>query len=259
MGLCLDAWRVKGKPGYPIDVKFKFGGSGISIGDEAIFEVTSNGDSVFSASIIKPGDKSPYLRTEIKPAESSVPYVEFTGVDQIRAKLRDLPYYRNCFVCGHHRDVVGLKRRFRVSESNGNSVVMVEWGAKEDRDLAESFLIKQNELHPAVLISIFDENTAWGGFMTTRSCGVSVRMDFRLLRPVLPSEQLIFLGRPAGIKGNPKQPRFYFAEGAIYSIDKNSHIEPVACGRGEWLIMDFYTKQIKQNLLPEDDWQWLFL
>ena len=34
--------------------------------------------------------------------------------------------------------------------------------------------------------------------------------------------------------------------------------EPVAVGRGEWIIWDEYTRQIQSNLLPEDDWQWIF-
>ena len=39
MGLCLDAWRRIGQLPYPVDVHFKFGGSGINIGDRAVFTV----------------------------------------------------------------------------------------------------------------------------------------------------------------------------------------------------------------------------
>ncbi len=257
MGLCIDAWRSMRPRRYPVDVKFKFGGSGILIGDEANFEVeTDCGNGHFGARIIKPGDKTPYLKADISPAESSDSYASFDegwGPD-----FRSLPYYRNCFVCGHHRTMPGLQRRFNVREANGDTMVAVSWGKSADYERAENFLISKDELHPAVITSIFDENTAWSGFMKTRSCGLSVRMELRLMRPVSRNEELVFLARPTGIRGNPKSPRFYLAEGAVYSLSCSENPQVVACGRGEWIIMDTYTQQIKENLLPVDDWQWLF-
>lgn len=257
MGLCLDAWRRMNTFSYPIDARFKFGGSGISIGDFAVFAVERSRDhrSVF-ASVTKAGDKTPYVRATITPAQSrdSVPFHEPPPND-----FRRLPYYRNCFVCGHHRDVTGLQRRFRAHGENGSAVVTTPWGYdSDDRDRAACFLIGREELHPAVLISIFDENTAWGGFMVTRSAGLSVRMEVTLFRPVDRSETLLFVGRPAGIRGNPKAPRFFLAEGTIFAMNDPGNPEPVATGRGEWLIVDHFTRQIKENLLPADDWEWIF-
>jgi hypothetical protein len=261
MGLCLDAWRRIGRPSYPVSVHCRFGGSGIGIGDEAIFSVeregAGQGSGVF-ARITKNGDKTPYLRAEIGPPEATE-MPEHLRILPSEA-FRPLPYYRNCFVCGHHRDIVGLQRRFRVhSHDDGTPLVTTFWGqVSEDHDRAELFLIGEDELHPAVLISIFDENTAWGGFMRTRSAGLSVRLDFTLLRPVRKSEPLVFVGRPSGIRGNPRTPRFFLAEGSILSLSDPAHPEPVAFGRGEWIIMELYTEQIKRNLLPENDWQWIF-
>ncbi|HMK37212.1 MAG TPA: hypothetical protein VK463_19215 [Desulfomonilaceae bacterium] len=257
MGLCLDAWRKIGEPRYPVDVRFRFGGSGILIGDSAEFVVerAANGRSVV-ASITKIGDKTPYVKAEITPA-AHLDVVAFE--EPPAADFRSLPYYRNCFVCGHHRSITGLQRRFRVHGENGAVMVTTPWGYDpNDYDRAASFLIGEDELHPAVLISIFDENTAWGGFMATRSCGLSVRVEFKLLRPVLRSEKLLFVSRPSGIRGNPKAPRFFLAEGTVFSMADAGHPEPVATGRGEWLIVDHYTKQIQKNLLPEGDWQWIF-
>jgi acyl-coenzyme A thioesterase PaaI-like protein len=257
MGLCVDAWRSLRPPEYPVDIKFKFGGSGISIGDEAHFEVqTGNGDGRFGARIIKPGDKTPYLKAEFSKAESSDSYASFE--EGWGRYYRSLPYYRNCFVCGHHRTIMGLQRRFEAHDAEGGPIVTVSWGQGDDYERAGNFLISSDELHPAVITSIFDENTAWGGFMKTRSCGLSVRMDLRLIRPVSRNEELIFVARPTGVRGNPKAPRFYLAEGAVYSLSVTENPQVVACGRGEWIIMDAYTQQIKKNLLPEDDWQWLF-
>ncbi len=260
MGLCLDAWRRIGKPSYPVNVNFRFGGSGISIGEKAVFTVEkapAGEQPCVSARISKEGDKTPYLKAEIRPTQVS------DSADAVPApppeQFRGLPYYRNCFVCGHYRTVTGLQRRFRLHESNGTTVVTTPWGFDStDIDRGENFLIGKDELHPAVLISIFDENTAWSGFMMTRAAGLSVRVDFTLLRPVARDEKLLFVGEPTGIRGNPRNPRFFIAQGTILSMTDPGNPEPVAYGRGEWLIVDQYTRQIKRNLLPEDDWSWIF-
>ncbi|MGB6066053.1 MAG: hypothetical protein WBG50_14730 [Desulfomonilaceae bacterium] len=260
MGLCLDAWRRTREPSYPAEVNFKFGGSGIKIGEKAVFTVEQNpedGKSCFSAHITKNGDKTPYLRAEIRSAATS------DNHDGIPAPptehFRGLPYYRNCFVCGHHRTITGLQRRFRLHESDGATVITTPWGYDAtDGDRSENFLIGEEELHPAVLISIFDENTAWGGFMMTRAAGLSVRVEFTLLRPVSRREKLLFVSEPTGTRGNPRKPRFFLAKGTILSMTDPGRPEPVAYGRGEWLIADQYTQQIKRNLLPEDDWSWIF-
>ena len=260
MGLCLDAWRRIGHPSYPVNVSFKFGGSGINIGDRAVFTVEQSSkdeEPRISARIGKEGDRTPYLRAEIRPAELSGKAHSVPAPPD--KQFRGLPYYRNCFVCGHHRSVTGLQRRFRLHDSNGTTVITTPWGYDStDVDRGASFLIGKDELHPAVLISIFDENTAWGGFMITRAAGLSVRVDLTLLRPVGKEEKLLFVGEPSGIRGNPRNPRFFLAQGTILSMTDPGNPEPVAFGRGEWLIMDQYTKQIKRNLLPEDDWSWIF-
>ena len=260
MGLCLDAWRRTGEPSYPVDVNFKFGGSGIKIGDKAVFTVAqaSQGrSSCFSAHITKNGDKTPYVKAEIRSSSVSGNHSEIPAVPA--EQFRGLPYYRNCFVCGHHRPITGLQRRFRLHELDGTTVITTPWGHEaSDVDRAENFLIGKEELHPAVLISIFDENTAWGGFMMTRAAGLSVRVEFTLVRPVSRHEKLLFVSEPTGIRGNARKPRFFLAKGTVLSMTDPGRPEPVAYGRGEWLIADQYTQQIKRNLLPEDDWSWIF-
>lgn len=259
MGLCLDAWRSVGTPSYPVHVRFKFGGSGMSIGDQAVFSVewdSENGNPGVAARVTKVGDKTPYLSAQIAPADSRKgSWVPSRPADEFRR----LPYYRNCFVCGHHRSVVGLQRQFRLHEADGAPLVSTLWGGDpDDEERAEIFRIDRNELHPAVLISIFDENTAWGGFLATGSAGLSVRMEFTLLRPVAKNERLLFLGRPAGVRGNPRAPRFFRAEGLVLGMADPQSPELIAYGHGEWVILGLYTEQIKTNLLPEDDWSWIF-
>ncbi|MGC8659608.1 MAG: hypothetical protein ACP5U1_11095 [Desulfomonilaceae bacterium] len=258
MGLCLDAWRNIGEPDYPVTVNFKFGGSGILIGDEAFFEVNvpESSDCSLDVKITKKGDRKPYLRAQIASQKN----VETKMPAWLRnyEKFRALPYYRNCFVCGHARNEPGLKRRFRVHDIESAVQVTTPWGFDpEDFDRAQFFLISREELHPATLISIFDENTAWAGFMLTKSAGLSVRLDFSLLRPVGKHEKLLFVGEPLGIRGNPTAPRFFNAHGAIFAVN-GSGFEPVAFGKGEWIIMQQYTDQIKKNLIPENDWEWIF-
>lgn len=258
MGLCLDAWRRIGSPAYPVDVRFKFGGTGIAIGDAAIFSVETNPpgqEPSVLAKLTKLRDKNPYLRAEI--VASAAGNAKLPAMPP--ADFRKLPYYRNCFVCGHHRMEAGLQRRFQVHGDSGSWVVTTPWGDDpDDFDRARQFLIAEEELHPAVLISIFDENTAWGGFMATRSAGLSVRMEFTLMRPVGAQEKLLFVSEPSGIRGNPRNPRFFLAEGRILSMADPHNPEIVAYGRGEWIIMNQYTQQIKVSLLPENDWDWIF-
>ena len=152
-----------------------------------------------------------------------------------------------------------MKRRFRVHEPGEKNITTTPWGnVDEDMDRAADFLIGKDDLHPVVLVSIFDENTAWTGFMNTRSCGLSVRMEITILRPVKRIEPLLFVGWPTGTRGNPRQPRFFLGGGTILSMIDPMSPEPVAFGHGEWIIWDEYTRQIQSNLLPEDDWQWIF-
>ncbi len=259
MGLCLDVWQRSWLSTYPVDIRFRFGGSGIAIGDSAALTVEGvSGDNEpgILVRIAKAEDKTPYLSARMTPSGTDA--LSRTIALPPSPDFRLLPYYRNCFVCGHHRTVVGLQRRFRLHQENGSHVVTTSWGLDDgDIDRAEAFLIGKEELHPAVLISIFDENTAWGGFMDTRAAGLSVRLDFTLIRPVSKSEKLMFIGRPAGIRGNPKAPRFFRGEGEILSLADPQNPEPVAFGQGEWVILTAYTEQIKSNLLPEGDWSWI--
>lgn len=259
MGLCLDLWRNLPGAQYPVKVSFRFAGTGISIGDKAILEV--EGASGFdqqsrAIKITKLGDRKPYLTATFKPLDddfcespSSMPSNEF----------RPLPYYKNCLVCGHHRAVVGLKRQFRYHEVGQDKMVTVVWGQNdEDLDRAKFFLIGENELHPFVLIAIFDENTAWGGFMETRRGGLSVKLDFLIRRPVQSTEKLLFIGRPAGIRGASSSPRFFSARGEILSLSDPKSPEVVAHGWGEWVVLKQYTEQIRNNLIPKSDVEWLF-
>jgi hypothetical protein len=261
MGLCLDAWRRTSAPEYPAAVRFRFGGSGIVIGDTAIFEVEDGRDEKgrrVIAKITGNGDKTPYLRAEIRPAERSGLSADI-GKPPPGEDFRKLPYYRNCFVCGHHRIEPGLQRRFRLHEAPDEVLITAKWGFEgDDEDRTNYFLFGTEELHPAVLTSIFDENTAWAGFMLTRSAGLSVRVELTLIRPVAKNEKLLFVGKPAGIRGNPRSPRFFLGEGTIFSMSDPQRPEIVAYGKGEWVVLDQYTQQIKQSLLPEDDWEWIF-
>ncbi len=257
MGLCADAWLRSGLPTYPVSMHFKFGGSGIAIGDTAMFTVErsagQNGGIV--ATVTKAGDRKPYVRGEIVPGQGA----SGNHPQQPSAASRELPYYRNCFVCGHHREIPGLQRRFRVHPDDTIPAISVAWNqTDDDRDRAALFRVNRTELHPAVLLSIFDENSAWGGFMQTKAGALSVRLSFTQLRPVNVHEQLLFVSRPSGIRGNRASPRFFLADGAVLAMNGDSSGELVGYGGGEWILMAKYTEQIKSNLLPKDAWEWIF-
>ncbi|MEW6350029.1 MAG: hypothetical protein AB1646_13265 [Thermodesulfobacteriota bacterium] len=258
MGLCLDAWLRASTDPYPMTARFKFGGSGLSLGETARFSVARNGsDAELRAEISKEGDKTPYLRAELGTA---APNDLAVGVPQKPpSDTRLLPYYRNCFVCGHYRTIPGLKRRFHFHPSEEGCFVTVPWGEGDDRDRGRLFLNGKGELHPAVLSSLFDENTGWAGFMAKRQAGLSVKLDVTILRPVSVDERLLFVGRPTGIRGNPRSPRFFLAAGSVLALGADGEPELVAHGKGEWIIFDHLTQQIKEHLLPENDWEWVFV
>lgn len=257
MGICLDAWDRASGSSYPIRADYRFGGSGVSIGDQVFFTAErEDGDGPLVTELTKTGDRKPYLRAVIQSTGAAEDPGTFSPPS---GELRELPYYRNCFVCGHHRTEPGLQRRFRVHTAGDELCTTARWGwSSDDPDRASMFLTGEERLHPAVLISIFDENTAWSGFMLTRSAGLSVRISFTQLRPVTKNERLLFVGRPTGIRGNPRAPRFFKADGAILAFNQQGDPETVAYGSGEWVILDQYTEQIKTNLLPENDWEWVF-
>lgn len=211
----------------------------------------------FQATITKKGENKPYLRVTIAGADTG----NLNGVrlSDPGSVLRLLPYYRNCFVCGRHRDTVGLQRRFRFHQSEQFTGISSGWGDEDDDgDRTGCFLIEKDELHPAVVASIFDENTGWAGFMNTKAAGLTVRMDLTLVRPLQAREPLLFVSRPDGVRGNSRNPRFFMAQGLVLSLADPGHPVPVAYGHGEWVILEAFTEQVKQNLLPEDDWQWIF-
>lgn len=259
MGVCFDYFHRWSALEYPLRIDFKFGGSGLSIGESV--ELTMNGagdnEKLTHISIKKKNDKKPYIHAAFSSSPTSESHI---GAPlEPDSNFKDLPFYKNCFVCGHERKEPGLKRRFRYHHNSSNKETSVQWGfGSEDLDRAQSFLIGPEELHPAVILSIFDENTGWAGFMDTSSAGLSVKINLDLFRPVSCNEKLMFIGFPTGIKGNPKAPRFFRASGAVVSIDGNGAISLVASGQGEWIIMDKYTAQLRDNLYPRDDWAWIF-
>ncbi len=259
MGLCLDVWRNMDGAQYPVKISFRFAGSGISIGDKAVLEVEPEVDNDPNTTVIritKLGDRKPYLRAIFSKAADDFSHPSQPMPSE---EFRGLPYYKNCLVCGYARDIVGLERSFRFHEVHGHKMVTVLWGNKdEDFDRAKFFLIHKNELHPFVLIAIFDENTAWGGFMENKLGGLSVKLDFFIKRPILPDEQLLYIGRPAGIRGAPSAPRFFHARGEILSLTDPKNPEIVAHGWGEWIVLSQYTEQIKHNLIPKTEVEWIF-
>ncbi len=141
MGLCLDAWRRAGHPWYPVTARFRFGGSGVGIGEKTIFTVERGMDDLgptLMARITKLGDKTPYVKADIRAADGSALSIPVGA--PLEADFRDLPYYRNCFVCGHHRSEPGLQRRFRVHSPDRDNVTSTAWGhASDDGDRARFF------------------------------------------------------------------------------------------------------------------------
>ena len=201
---------------------------------------------------------APYLSAQIRcgtpdpdpesPAASAIP----DNYEGLQGRLTPIPYYRNCFVCGVERAQPGLKRRFHLLSTPDSPMVCAFAGFDPgDHETVYRFA-RNGSVHPMVLFSVLDETMGWGGFFLSGQGGVSVRLNYRLVRRIGLDEKLVFFGRGEAVKGRIEKRMFYWASGCAAVMNPDGSFEIVAHSTGQWLALSPLTVQMQKELIPED-------
>ena len=196
---------ARGLP-YPVTMNMRMGGSRLRTGETVDVAVAPEGEGAKGIVTVR-GSALPYLKADIAkaPERSTVETSAClpSSFEQMEGSLSDLPFYRNCFVCGVDRHHPGLKRKFQLFETARPNRVVVSCAGfdAEDRDTVHRFE-RNGWIHPVVLLALVDETMGWAGFMNFASGGVTVRMSATLHRRIGVDEKLVVFGRGEKVHGS---------------------------------------------------------
>ncbi len=241
---------------YPVSCSFRMGGAEARVGDKVVIEAEAVDDGM-SGRISVEGAAMPYITGDIafgaRAAETddyARPYVP-SAFSMIEGKLDHLPHYRNCFVCGVDRKLPGLKRRFHLWKSpHGNISCAFAGFNDEDRDTFFRFE-RNGALHPMGLLAVLDETMGWGGFLASANGGVSVRLNYKILRKIGIDEKLVFFGRGEKVMGRIDKRMLFWASGCGAVMQPDGSFEKVVESSGQWYAMAALTDQMRTELIPE--------
>lgn len=248
---------------YPFQCGFRMGGSEVRTGDVVTVEAVPNASGV-SGCIRPEGSDIPYITAEIiydnDHSEKDDTYRSYLpdNYAQISGRLEHIPYYLNCFICGVERSMPGLKRQFHLWESpNGNIVCAFSGFNAEDGETIHLFN-RNGYLHPITIFAVLDETMGWGGFMAYAVGGVSVRLNFTLLRKISVDEKVVFFGRGEKAKGKIDKRMFFWASGCGAVMRDDGTFEVVAVSSGQWYAVQALTEQMKDELIPKEQNEKIF-
>ena len=249
---------------YPVSGCFRMGGAGVRVGDVVGVTVKASDTGVsgidgidgISGSVMVDGADMPYITGDIAfgdqmPEIDAYPR-EYVPLDfsRMKGKLTHLPHYLNCFVCGVDRKQPGLKRRFHLWRSEHGNIVCAFAGFN-DEDKDTFFRFERNGfVHPMALLAVLDETMGWGGFFASENGGVSVRLNYRLLRKIGMNEKLVFFGRGEKVMGRIDKRMMFWASGCAAVMQTNGSFEVVAESSGQWYAMAALTEQMRESLIP---------
>jgi hypothetical protein len=241
---------------YPVSCSFRMGGAGARVGDRVVIQATPS-DTGISGCISVEGTDMPYITGDIAFGDQISEIDEYTreyvpsDYSQIKGKLDHIPHYLNCFVCGVDRKMPGLKRRFHLWKSPHGNVVCAFAGFN-DEDKDTFYLFERNGfIHPMGLMAVLDETMGWGGFFTSANGGVSVRLNYTLLRKISINEKLVFFGRGEKIMGRIDKRLLFWASGCGVVMHGDGSFEKVIESSGQWYAMAALTEQMRNELIPE--------
>ena len=240
---------------YPVSCCFRMGGSGVQVGDRVGITAAAS-EAGISGSVMVEGAAMPYITGDIAFGDQIAEIDEYTrdyvpsDFSQIEGKLAHLPHYLNCFVCGVDRKSPGLKRRFHLWKSPHGNIVCAFAGFN-DEDKETFYLFSRNGfLHPMGLLAVLDETMGWGGFFASANGGVSVRLNYKLLRKISTKEKLVFFGRGEKVMGRIDKRMLFWASGCAAVMQDNGSFEVVAESSGQWYAMAALTEQMRTELIP---------
>jgi acyl-coenzyme A thioesterase PaaI-like protein len=242
----------------PLSVDFRMGGARVRTGDVVNVKVSPT-ESGAEGIIIVEGNTFPYISAAIgyrnddahrkDVFESYIP----DNFSHIENNLIQLPYYRNCFVCGVERGYPGLKRSFSLLSDYRSGKLIVSTVGFDDGDKETFYLFQRNSIiHPLALIALLDETMGWAGFMASASGAVTVRIGFTFYRDVHVGEKLVVLGRGEKVRGNVGSRLFYWASGGVAVVDDKGRLEIVITASGQYMGVDDLTAQMKMELIPQE-------
>ncbi|HOG08828.1 MAG: hypothetical protein M0P04_09215 [Syntrophales bacterium] len=243
---------------YPYAIDYRMGGASARLGDTLAIEVTATASGA-RGSIVKDPRTPPYLSASVRfggdapSTERRVPAGLPARIDAWAGRLLDLPFYRNCFVCGIARRQTGLGRRFYVPDvPDSPATVVSPIGCLGDDGAAFWRFQRQGRLHPLPLVALLDEIIGWGGFLLTASGGVTVRASYTFYRDIAAGEPLLVFGRGEKVRGNARSRLLFWASGGAAAVRSDGGLEPVAAASGQYLGIGALTEQMKRELLPAD-------
>jgi len=264
MGAIVElAMRLDNRPAderalYPYSVDFRMGGSALRVGDSVRMEV-SQADAGAIGKIRIGGDAAPYLSAVVSYQKED-PGIQEVFMSYLPRSLRDmgrqpmdLPYYKNCFVCGIERRHPGLRRKFQLMgrEVPGDIVMATAGFEAGDRETFYRFQ-RDGRVHPLAFLALLDEAMGWAGFMRSASGGVTVRLSFTFYRSVRADEHLVFLARGEKVKGRDGSRLLYWSSGGVAAVGKDGTFEPVAVASGQFLGVPALTEQMRKELIPPE-------
>ena len=252
LGSCLDY------PGdiipHPFTVDYRLGGSRLRVGDRVCIEA-ERAQGGITGKIVPAGCDAPYLSAALS-WEGREKQDAFKGVlparfSDIEGRLKPLPYYKNCFVCGVERKEPGLKRKFQLLDSPDEKLIVSLAGFAPE-DSGSFYLFQRNGfLHPVALLALLDETLGWAGFMISASGGVTTRISYAFLRKVAVGEKIAVFARGDRLRGTASR-TFYWASGAAAVVKDSGEFEVVASASGQYFGMRELTEQMKTELMPAD-------
>ncbi len=241
---------------YPFTADFRLGGTSARVSDTFHLKAEKK-ERAISGVIHVNGEQAPYLKSEIRFGEvikTEQPPEFLPSVLPIdESRLRPLPIYSNCFVCGTDRRMPGLKRKFHLLEAASGEKVAISTAGFEPSDAASFFLFRRGDgVHPVAFTALLDETLGWGGFMLAATGAVTVRINFSFLREVTPGEKIIFYGFGEKVRGKAGSRLLFWAKGGAVVVKEGGHLEPVAAASGQWLAVPELTRQMHENLIPSE-------
>lgn len=254
----LDNYPEKENMRNPLSVDFRMGGARVRTGDAVnvqVFPAECGAEGIIMAE----GNSFPYISATVeyrhddshrKDVFASYMPDNFSHVEN---NLMQLPYYRNCFVCGVERGYPGLKRIFYHLNDYRSGKIVVSTVGFDDGDKENFYLFQRNNIiHPLALLALLDETMGWAGFMATASGAVTVRIGFTFYRDLYIGEKLVVMGRGEKVKGNIDSRLFYWTSGGVAAVDDEGRLEMVIAASGQYMGVAGLTAQMKTELIPKE-------
>jgi hypothetical protein len=250
----LDPYPSSPRALYPLSADFRLGGASLRIGDSLHFEVASCEGGAKGEATVK-DDPLPYMSSSfLYGQEDDDLKNRFLAIlpdraNDVLSRLKQLPSYQKCFVCGQARNHPGLRRVFHQWDVPGKIVIATAGFSAEDA--GTFFLFQRNGvLHPLPFLALLDETLGWGGFLLAASGAVTVKIQYTFYRPVRACEKLIFFGRGDRVRG--KSRLFFWASGGAAAVMDDGKLEMVVSAAGQFYGLEELTRQMKMNLMPKE-------